>query len=454
MHDLTCTLVAISTPPGRGGIGCVRLSGAESGRIARALFQSRRGQPRPGGPPCFGRFLDRDGQPLDHGYLVLFPDHASYTGEATAEAWTHGSPAVLAELVRAAVEVGAVLAGPGELTYRAVRNGRIDLTRAEAVRDLIAARTAYQARVALAQAEGTVAHRLAPLRETLEEWIARGEAAVEFVDESETHLPPGTLSAAIDGAIEQCRSLLAGFRTGRVVREGARLVIVGLPNAGKSSLFNRLLAVERAIVTEIPGTTRDTLEEELDLDGIPVRLVDTAGLRDSPDRVESEGVRRALQARADADLVLLVLDGSRPLEPEESRALAEARSDPEQARTVVVVNKSDLEPRIGSLPGTEPLHVSARTGEGLEGLRAELRERLMGPGEAEDPIVTNERHARALEQAVEALARASDASATGFSEELVLEDMREAMRWIGTITGEFTTDDLYDAIFSRFCIGK
>ena len=456
MHDLSTTLVAVATPPGRGGVGCLRISGDRAVDIANRLFQpSGKRSPTSADRPCFGRFRGRDGRPLDHGYLVIFPARRSYTGELTAELWPHGSPAVLAELVEGAIAAGAQAAGPGELTYRALRNGRLDLARAEAVRDLVAARTLYQARVAFAQADGALSRRLGPLRESLEEWIARGEAAVEFVDESETHLPGGELQRAIEQAREVCSELLAGFRAGRVLREGARLVIVGRPNAGKSSLFNRLLSNERAIVTEIEGTTRDTLEEQLELDGIPVRLVDTAGLRSVRDPIESEGVRRAKQAREEADLVLLVFDGACPLQEVELKALRRAEQPPETERTVVVVNKCDLNgARTMPVPHPEVLRVSARTGEGLDELRAALRRLLVGNRPVEDPLITNSRHARALEQTKAALGRAAGASASGLSEELVLEDLREGMLHLGEITGEFTNEDLYDRIFSTFCIGK
>jgi tRNA modification GTPase len=454
MHDLSTTLVAIATAPGRGGIGCVRISGAGAFEVAGNLFRPAADQaPRPGAAPCFGRFVGRDGRPLDHGFLVLFPAGGSFTGDATAELWAHGSPPVLAELVEGALAAGAVHAGPGEFTYRAVRNGRIDLTRAEAVRDLVASRTLVQARVALAQAEGSVARALGPLRESLEEWIARAEAAVEFVDESETHLGAGALERAIGEAIGIGQGLLDEFRsTGRVLREGARLVIVGRPNAGKSSLFNRLLLRRRAIVTDVAGTTRDTLEEELSLAGIPVRLVDTAGLRAVDDPVESEGVRRAEEARADADLVLLVLDGSAPLNEQEREEIARARDEAD--RTVVVVNKSDLDPHPQPLDSIDALRVSALTGDGIERLHGELRRRLVGAGAFEDPIITDSRHAAALEATLSALADARRAIDEGLSEELVLEDLKRAMQRLGTITGEFTTEDLYDGIFSRFCIGK
>jgi len=456
VYDLAVTIVAVATAPGRAGVGCVRLSGPASFEVANRLFEPARPgrSPRPGGSPRFGRFVDSDGSALDHGYLVFFAPEASFTGEPAAELWPHGSPAVLAALVEAANAAGASSAGPGEFTYRALRNGRLDLARAEAVRDLVEARTLFQARVAFAQAEGALSRRLEPLRERLEEWIARGEAAVEFVDESETHVAEGELGRGIEECLSICKAMLRDFRTGRLVREGATLVITGMPNAGKSSLFNRLLARDRAIVAEVPGTTRDTLEESFDLDGIPVRLVDTAGLREVTDPVESEGVRRAERAREEADLVLLVLDGSRPLDPRESRALELAGREPESLRTVAVVNKCDLPGVVDLPPGPRPLPVSALTGEGLQPLRVELRRRLVGRGSLEDPIMTNSRHARALERAGEALERAASAAAGGFSEELLLEDLREAMRRLGEITGEFGTEELYDRIFSTFCIGK
>ena len=492
MHDLSVTVVAVATPPGRGGVGCVRVSGPEASSIAKQIFRPKTGKVEPGDSrPRFGRFLGRDGRPLDHGYCVIFPEGSSFTGELTTELWAHGSPAVLAELIQAAVQAGAEPAGPGEFTYRALRHGKLDLARAEAVRDLVAARTLYQARVAFSQAEGALSRRLAPLREELTELIARGEAAVEFVDESETHLTHEQLGRGIVHVREACARLLEDFRTGRLVREGATLVITGLPNVGKSSLFNRLLARERAIVTEVPGTTRDTLEEAVQLDGIPVQLVDTAGLREVADPVESEGVRRAHAARQEADLVLLVLDGTRELQPAEREVLArldppasrefvppderpadreplppherpvagKARPGAEQLahgeRTVVVVNKVDL-PGVSDRPLPEPsaLRVSALTGDGIDRLRRALRERLVGTGPVESPILTDARHARALEEAAAALDRATAASRDGLTEELVLEDLREAMQRLGEITGEFGTEDLYDLIFSTFCIGK
>ncbi len=453
MHDLDRTVVAVATPPGRGGVGCFRLSGPDAHRLSDSLF-------RAAGPPAtyaraeFGRFLDRDGQVVDHGYRVRFQGAASFTGEPVTELWTHGSPPVLSALVEAAVALGAMPAEPGEFAYRAMVHGRIDLARAEAIRDLVDATTRYQAKLAHAQAEGALSRTLAPIRAALSDLIVRTEAAVEFEDETETHLTAGALTGGLADLLESCRRLIAGFRTGRVVREGASLVITGLPNTGKSSLFNRLLVRERAIVTATPGTTRDTLEETLDLDGVPVRLTDTAGLRDDAGPVEREGVRRAQEAQERADLVLLVLDRSRQLTAAERDGLARAVAAP--THTVVVLNKIDL-PAVPGGPeptgGTVP--VSAVTGEGCNRLKTVIRERLVGPaGSFEDPRVTNVRHAEALEKMGQALTRAAEAAQSGIPEELVLEDLKAAMAQLGAITGEFTTGDLLDRIFSTFCIGK
>jgi len=453
MHDLGTTLVAVGTPPGRGGIGCLRLSGSEAEPIARRLFLPAR-QPAgvTGDGPRFGRFVDRAGRPIDHGFLVVFPAGRSYTGEASAELWSHGSPAVLAELVATAIAAGARPAGPGEFTYRALRNGRLDLPRAEAIRDLIEARTAYQARVAFSQAEGALSRRLAPLRGLLEDCLARGEAAIEFVDEGETRQREGAIADAVRQARSECCELLAAFETGRVVRNGAVVTITGQPNVGKSSIFNRLLGRDRSIVAELPGTTRDTVAEDLDIAGIPARLVDTAGLRETTDPVETEGVRRAQVARREADVTVLVLDGSRPLGALETSVIEEARTD--GGRTILVRNKSDLVRQDWSGSRIETIEVSAWTGDGLPKLREAIAHRLRGSGILEDPILTNARHAEAVLGAETALARAAGGIDEGFSDEVILEDLKLALQHLDEITGDFTTEDLLDRIFSSFCIGK
>src|SRR5258706_1966395 len=405
MHDLSTTLAAVATAPGRGGIGCIRISGPDAYAIAGALFLTRKRCEFPGdGRPRFGPFVDGDGQPLDHGYLVVFPPERAFTGESTVEFWPHGSPPVLDALTRAAVARGATLAGPGEFTYRALRRGRLDLARAEAVRDLIAARTVYQARIAFTQVDGALARRIAPLVESLVELVARGEAAIEFADESETHLAAGGLVRGLTDALASARSLLDEAHRGRIVREGARVALSGLTSVGKSSIFNRLLGRDRAIVSAVPGTTRDTLEETVDLDGIPVTVVDTAGIRRAGDAIEAEGVRRAQAAASEADLVILVLDAGRSLRAEEREVLAARGSG--AVETIIVANKVDLAPSVGGPPWPGAIPVSALTGEGLDALRKAIRGALRGKGPLEDPVVTNVRHAAALEETVAALDRA------------------------------------------------
>ena len=453
MHDLSTTIVAVATPAGRGGIGCVRISGSEAVAIASAVFRPRGlAASLRDGRPCFGTFLDRDGREVDHGYLVTFSSGRAYTGETTTELWCHGSPPVLEALTRAAVALGAVFAGPGEFTYRALRHGRLDLTRAEAIRDLISARTIYQARVAFRQVEGALARRLAPVRESLVELLAAGEAAIEFADEAETHLERSALAGGIQAALRQAQALLAESRRGRIVREGARVALSGLTSVGKSSLFNRLLGKNRAIVSAVAGTTRDTLEETFDLDGIPVTVIDTAGVRLPSDDVEAEGVRRAREAAGEADLVLLVLDAGRPLRAEEEAALAE-RAAGAAVPSIIVANKIDLAAtNTTEAIWPEAIPVSALTGDGLPALRGAMHAALCGPGPFEDPVLTNGRHVAALEATVDALGRAAEAMPMG--DEIVLEDVRAALGALGELTGELANDDLYDRIFSTYCIGK
>lgn len=453
MHDLSTTLAAVATAPGRGGIGCVRISGPDAYAIAHGLFQKLREFSFPGdGRPHFCTFLDEDGRELDHGYVVVFAPERAYTGEPTVELWPHGSPPVLDALTRAAFARGAKPSGPGEFTYRALRRGRLDLARAEAVRDLIAARTVYQARVAFTQVEGALARRLGPLREALIDLVARGEAAIEFADEAETHLAAGGLAGGLEVALASAQALLLDAKRGRIVREGARVALSGVTSVGKSSVFNRLLGRDRAIVSPVPGTTRDTLEETVELGGIPVALIDTAGVRPAGDEVEAEGVRRARAAAGEADLVILVLDASRNLRDEERAVLAE-RFSGGGTETIVVANKIDLAPSGGAgVLWPKAIPISALTGEGLDALREAIRNALCGTGPREDPVLTNVRHAAALEETVSALDRARQALPLG--EEVVLEDLRAALASLGGITGEVANEDLYDRIFSTFCIGK
>ena len=456
------TIVAISTPPGRGGVGVVRLSGPQAFTIARELFRpagTRIGTDAPG-QATFGRFVDAGGETIDHGYLVLFRAPATFTGEDTAELWAHGSPAVLRLLVVAAVKRGARPATPGEFTLRAFMNGRIDATQAEAIRDLIEARTAFQAKVAHDQVQGRISAEVDRLKDHLAGIIARLEASIEFGEEAEAvrFLPEGgprPEALALKTAIE---TLAVTYERGRRVRDGASVVLIGSPNVGKSSLFNRLLEEERAIVTPIAGTTRDVLEETLDLGGIPASLLDTAGLCEPRDEAGAEAVRRARGALLSADVLLVVLDWARELRDDERDLLGGI----DQARSVVVLNKVDLACRLGLDEAMRLRHrygvieVSAKSGQGIEALRLRLAQ-AVGSGavaEREGIFITNVRHRDLLLRAAAALARAEEGALRGVTDECLLLDYHEALDRLGEITGDVGIDGIYERIFKNFCIGK
>jgi tRNA modification GTPase len=459
----TDTIVALSTPPGRGGIGVVRISGPRSIAIALRMFRPAtpigNGRPEPGRLQ-FGTFVSEAGEPIDHGYLAVFRPPTSFTGEGTAELWAHGSPAITKLLVEQAVALGARPATPGEFTMRAFLNGRIDVTQAEAIRDLIEARTVFQAKVAHDQVLGRISKETDRLKHRLADLMARLEASIEFSEESEAgrFLPEGGVMAevgAVRGAIE---TLASTFERGRLLREGVKVVIVGSPNVGKSSVFNRLLDESRAIVTSVPGTTRDLLEESLDLDGVPVTLIDTAGLHAPGNEADAEAVRRARQAMEGAGLLLLVLDRSRPILAEE-RDLMRAVAG---SRHVVVLNKCDLESGLGAPQSMEMreradvVEVSAKSGAGIDVLRLRLGAEVGTDQVAscEGPIVTNVRHRDLLARAAAALARVGKAATEGVAEECLLLDLREALDRLGEITGEVGIEGIHDRIFKSFCIGK
>ena len=456
------TIVAVSTPAGRGGIGVVRLSGPRAAEIARRLFRQAPGGAPPDEPgrALFGRLVSARGEPIDQGYLVVFRPPRAYTGEETAELWAHGSPAVLRSLVEEAVGAGARPATPGEFTLRAFLTGRIDATRAEAIRDLIEARTAFQAKVAHDQVMGRVAAEVDRLKDRLAEIVARVEATIEFSEEVEAgrFAPEGGFVAAARALRLDLERLAGTYERGRRVREGAGVAIVGSPNVGKSSLFNRLLEEERAIVTPIAGTTRDLLEETLDVSGIPITLTDTAGIQEPRDEADAEAVRRARAALQAADLLLLVLDWSRPLREDERALLRGA----ERERAIVVFNKSDL-PCGASMDEVLFLRrrhgafeVSAKSGEGIGDLRRRLGEAVGAPTVAsrETIFLTNLRHRDLLLKAAEALRRAEGAAERGTGEEYVVLDLGEGLERLGEITGEVGIDGIYDRIFRDFCIGK
>jgi tRNA modification GTPase len=454
MFSTSDTIVAIATPQGRGGIGVVRLSGPDARTIAERLLEvdapltPRHATLTLVGPEPDSR--QRELPPIDQVVATFFPRPASYTGEDVVELSAHGSPVVLRAIVSAAMGAGARLAEPGEFTLRAFLNDRIDLTQAEAIADLIDAVTPLQARAAFDQLQGTVTRAIAEIESSLFDAIARLEASVDFPDEGYHFVEPGALASMLDELRQRTLSLLAEAKRGRLVREGLQVAIVGKPNVGKSSLFNALAGASRAIVTSVPGTTRDLVTEVVDLDGIKVTLVDTAGLHETDDIVETEGVERAKQASSVADLVLVVLDGSEPLDDQDGQILMQITAN----KRLIVYNKSDRGPVVER---TEGIVVSARNGDGLSALRSKIIEALDIEPMNENPGITNIRHIALIERAYEALTRArqaADPESGTLSEEFILADLQEAHAALGEITGRRAPDEVLEHIFSRFCIGK
>ncbi len=455
------TIAAIATPPGAGGVGMVRLSGPEALPILERMFvPARRGAWRPY-RMRYGHVVTPAGERVDEALAVYFRGPRSFTAEDVVEISCHGGPLVLARVLELALGHGARRAEPGEFTMRAFLNGRIDLTQAEATLDVIEARTAAGLALAQAQLGGWLAAELRGVRERLLGPLAYCTALVDFPeDEVEAQDVAGPLVEAL-AAVER---LLAGAEQGIIYRNGARAAIVGLPNAGKSSLLNALLRVERAIVTPIPGTTRDTLEETANLGGVPVALVDTAGIAETDDPVERLGVARSRQALAQADLALLVVDITKVPDDEERAVAALTEGKP----TVLVLNKLDLlaagRPQadvarewssVRDAPFDATVLVSARTGEGIDALAQEIARLLLGGAVvAGEPLVTSARHRDALARAAEHLRDALAGHARGVSADLLAVDITAAVAALGEITGETVGDDLLNTIFSRFCIGK
>lgn len=452
------TIAAVATPPGRGGIGIVRLSGPDAWPIAERLVRLRR--PLEAGRAVMAEVLDpadASAAAIDEAVVTAFAAPHSYTGEHVVEIASHGSPIILETLLRASLAAGAQLAGPGEFTQRAFLNGRIDLTQAEAVQDLIAAQTLEQARMAAQQLGGALSRRVAPVKDELLTLIALLEAGMDFaageLDDVDVVSPDQIRSvlARVRNALEQ---LNRSYEQGHRLREGATLALVGRPNVGKSSLFNRLLARERAIVTPLPGTTRDTVEESMAVGGIPLRLIDTAGLRlagESPaDEAEALGIARSREALADADLVLVVLDATATVSSEESGLMLSLDGRPH----IIVHNKSDLP---AATHANEPtsLSTSALTGEGIESLRSRILQLLHAEGGAATGGVLNSlRQQQAVEAALESLAAAETANENGVPHEFLLADLHGALRALDSLTGQTTPDDILNRIFSTFCIGK
>jgi tRNA modification GTPase len=458
MKDSADTICALSTAPGRAGIALIRVSGDRSFDVYRQVFRAREREIVPR-HATLGAIVDpRSREKIDEAIGICYPAPASYTGEDLVEFTIHGSPVLAGAVLDCLCGSGARLADPGEFTLRAFLHGRIDLTQAEAVRDIIDASTLYQARIAARQQSGELSRQLQPLKKMLTDIIVDLESAVEFVEEDLGARSRDVIGRSLTEAREILSRWIFSFRKGRIIREGFSLAVIGRPNVGKSSLFNGILEQDRSIVTDRPGTTRDLVSETASLGGIPVRLLDTAGIHASEDSIERLGIDRTMQAIADADAVLFVIDGSRERSPEDNALKEQLRNAP----CILVMNKSDLasqwpEPEMEAFASGWPLlHVSAKTGSGISGLREAVIAHVLGSPDfrQEEIVVTNLRHCHCLEEAGAHLDKAVHSLREGLSEEFVLLDLHEALRSLGMLTGEVGVEDLLDEIFSRFCVGK
>ncbi|QRP63914.1 tRNA uridine-5-carboxymethylaminomethyl(34) synthesis GTPase MnmE [Rhodanobacter sp. FDAARGOS 1247] len=445
--ETTDTIAAIASAPGAAGVGVVRVSGPAVPSIAQALL-GRPPQPR---HAHFAAFRDGAGELIDRGLLLHFPAPASYTGEHVLELQGHGSVVLLDLLLRRVCELGARLARPGEFTERAFLNGKLDLAQAEAVADLIAARSQAGARAALQSMEGVFSRKVGALLQSLIALRVHIEAAIDFPEEEIDFLADPAITARLESLRAEHAELLREAQRGLRLNDGLRVAIVGRPNAGKSSLLNALAGADRAIVTPIAGTTRDVLRESLSLDGIALELADTAGLRDTDDEVEREGVRRAHGELQRADVALLVTTHSGY-----SEDLAFLEGVPVDVERIVLINKIDLDhlpARHDQCEGMHWLWASARTGEGLDTLREHLK-LLAGAGSGEGAFSARRRHVLALQQVAIHLDQTAHALSTTRAGELAAEELRQAQHALGEITGDYSSDDLLGAIFSSFCIGK
>jgi tRNA modification GTPase len=447
--SLDDTIAAIATPPGRGGLGVVRLSGPDALSIAAPMLRLKHNLDP--ARATFGELIDPEPPytRIDEVVVTYFQRPHSYTAEDVIEISAHGSPVVLRHIVELALQRGARLAEPGEFTMRAFLNGRIDLAQAEAVRDLIDSQTLYQAQVAAQQLGGELSRALQPAKRKLVELIALLEAGIDFAEDDVPVLAPPIIHTHLAEIRAPLEKLAGSFAYGKIVHEGLTLAIVGRPNVGKSSLFNRLVERKRAIVTAMPGTTRDLVTENVAIGGIPLRLIDTAGIRDSQDEAETIGVQKSREVLADADLVLVVLDASQPLSAADTELTAQAK----QRKAIVIENKADL----ATSPQTaEAVRTSALTGEGILELRQEILRQIQGANspQTETAFLTNLRHQRLVEQSLQSLSAAANAVDGQVPHEMVLLDLYAALRALDEITGATTTDDILNLIFGTFCIGK
>lgn len=446
------TIVALATPLGRSGIGVIRLSGPDSLSILRKLSNELDFDPEPRAA-ILKKIFDLDSSEiLDETIITYFQAPQSFTGEDVVEISCHGSPIVLRQIIDSCLSLDARMAEAGEFTLRALANGQMDLSQAEAIRDLIDSQTIASAKLSVRQLGGEVSHQLQPIKDELLDIIVLLESALEFVEDD---LPEYQIDKAKEKLAEisdELGKFAATFKAGKLLREGLKVALVGRPNVGKSSLFNALLGHDRAIVTEIAGTTRDQLHEKLTIDDIPISLIDTAGLRETFDTVESIGVERSKRAIADADLVIVLLDGSQPLTTEDEEILRNVKD----SNHFVAINKNDLEQSAFAINGNSKIvHISAKTGENLE----ELKKAIVEPFSQNDIdssgfLVSDARHHDLLVRSQSEISASIAAFNEKQSEEIILIGLHNSLRYLGQITGETTTEDMLTRIFSTFCIGK
>lgn len=459
VYDTTDTIAAIATPLGESGIGIIRISGTNAYAIGDTLFHSTSSTPlakRRDRSIQYGTIVDEQNKPVDEVILLIMKGPHSYTAEDVLEIQCHGGRQSLEEIMALVLRHGARLANPGEFTQRAFMNGRIDLAQAEAVMDVIQAKSSQGLTSAVSQLEGRLSRVVSDMRHHLTDFITRLEVTVDYPEEDLEDIEVPDIAGAIREMKKRLDDMLAASQSGRMIRDGVMAAITGTPNAGKSSLLNRLLQEERAIVTDVPGTTRDVIEEWITLKGVPICLVDTAGIRSTNDTVEQIGVQRAKEYMDKADIILVVIDQSRPLTSEDRQILTDAKGK----NAIVVLNKEDLQPAFSASfmqsYGFPVISISADTGVGMDTLKDRLLSLALQEGTTmeQSSLLTNTRHIELVRQSREALQRALETIEQGMPVDCAIVDIREAWDLLGSITGDTVQDDIVEEIFSRFCLGK
>ncbi|SNR76145.1 tRNA uridine-5-carboxymethylaminomethyl(34) synthesis GTPase MnmE [Desulfurobacterium atlanticum] len=462
MKDYLCedTIAAISTPIGKGAIGIVRISGKEALPILKKIFRMKSGKKKEtfeDRKMHYGIAVDTKGETIDEILAVYMKAPKTFTGEDVVEIHSHGGIYVVRKILRTVLSLGARLAEPGEFTKRAFIHGRIDLVQAEAINEIINANSELSLKVAVNHLKGTLSKKIKEIMDNLFNLKALIEAAVDFPEEDIEIIESAKVKEEIEKSIKEIENLLKTYDEGKIVREGIKIAIVGKPNVGKSSLLNALLRDERAIVTDIPGTTRDIIEESITLKGIPVRLIDTAGIRDAKDKVEQIGIARSIEKLKEADIVLFLIDGAQGFTEEDRKIYSLVKDNP---NTIVVINKADMPLKVSCKEfKKECITISAKTGEGIDKLTEKIMNKLLLEPETlfkeSETMITSERHKKLLEKALKSLKKVLESLEKGFqSPEFLSIDLDDAIDVIGEITGKRTVEDMLDIIFSTFCIGK